>query len=123
MEDLGIRIDRGFAQPLFRQVADQIARAVPEGRLPVGTRLPSTRRLAEQLGLCRQTILAAYEELLCEGWTHGHVGRGTFVRGAEGRSSSPRESTRRETGCRRPSCTAASCPGSMAITGLWRGEQ
>ena len=65
--------------PLYRQLVTQIVEAITSGRLAAGTRLPPTRLLAQERGLARQTVLAAYQELIAEGWVEGHVGRGTFV--------------------------------------------
>jgi GntR family transcriptional regulator/MocR family aminotransferase len=53
--------------------------AVLTGRLPAGARLPPSRLLAAQLGLSRGTVVAAYEELVSEGYCAARVGAGTFV--------------------------------------------
>jgi GntR family transcriptional regulator/MocR family aminotransferase len=50
-----------------------------EGRLRAGTRLPSTRELAERYGLARGTIVNAFELLKSEGYLRGTIGAGTFV--------------------------------------------
>jgi GntR family transcriptional regulator / MocR family aminotransferase len=50
-----------------------------EGRLPAGTRLPSTRALAVDLAVSRNTVLNAYERLAAEGYLHGKAGGGTRV--------------------------------------------
>ncbi|HEY3108919.1 MAG TPA: aminotransferase class I/II-fold pyridoxal phosphate-dependent enzyme, partial [Chloroflexota bacterium] len=52
------------------------------GRLTPGQRLPATRGLAEQLGLARNTVARAYDDLLSEGYLEGRVGAGTFVSAA-----------------------------------------
>jgi GntR family transcriptional regulator/MocR family aminotransferase len=49
------------------------------GTLPSGSRLPSTRSLAEDLGVSRTTVLAAYDQLLSEGYIEGRVGSGTRI--------------------------------------------
>src|SRR6185437_908829 len=54
---------------------------VRSGRLAPGTRLPSTRDLAAQLGLSRGTVTQAYEQLEVEGWLTGRSGSGTRVAG------------------------------------------
>jgi GntR family transcriptional regulator / MocR family aminotransferase len=56
-----------------------IRTAVLDGRLRSGQRLPSTRRLAEELGVSRLPILIAFEQLLLEGYLVGRVGAGTYV--------------------------------------------
>ncbi|MGQ0840846.1 MocR-like pyridoxine biosynthesis transcription factor PdxR [Actinokineospora sp.] len=53
--------------------------AIREGRLPQGTRLPSTRDLAGQLGLSRGTVTAGYAQLVAEGYLQARHGSGTTV--------------------------------------------
>jgi GntR family transcriptional regulator/MocR family aminotransferase len=53
--------------------------AILSGRLVSGTRLPSSRLLATQLRIARGTVVAAYEELVSEGYCEARVGAGTFV--------------------------------------------
>jgi len=53
--------------------------AVRTGRLVPGTRLPSTRSLAADLGVARNTVADAYAELIAEGWLIAHQGSGTQV--------------------------------------------
>jgi DNA-binding transcriptional MocR family regulator len=74
-------VDRHSDIPVNRQIADQIREAVAAGRLQPGARLPTIRGLAEQLGLNRDTVAAAYERLTADGTAESTVGRGTFVAG------------------------------------------
>jgi DNA-binding transcriptional MocR family regulator len=67
-------------RPAYRSLADQIARAIGDGRLENRARLPPHRRLADDLGLSVQTISRAYEELIRRGLVAGETGRGTFVK-------------------------------------------
>ncbi|WP_342641022.1 PLP-dependent aminotransferase family protein [Rhodoligotrophos ferricapiens] len=67
-------------RPAYLSLADQIARAIVEGKLEAGTRLPTQRHLAEDLQLSTQTVSRAYEELIRRGLLSGEIGRGTFVR-------------------------------------------
>src|SRR3546814_19928578 len=67
-------------RPAYRSLADQIARAIGDGRLQGGARLPTHRRLAEDLHLSVQTVSRAYEALSRRGLVTGEIGRGTFVR-------------------------------------------
>jgi len=53
--------------------------ALRSGRLAPGTRLPSSRSLALDLGLARNTVAAAYAQLVAEGWLEGRQGAGTRV--------------------------------------------
>src|ERR1700761_5825342 len=53
--------------------------AVRSGRLAVGTRLPSSRTLAADLGIARNTVADAYTQLVAEGWLVAKPGSGTRV--------------------------------------------
>jgi GntR family transcriptional regulator/MocR family aminotransferase len=65
--------------PVNQRLARALQRAVLEGRLAPGHRLPPTRELARTLGVSRGTVVDAYEQLAAEGFVHGRVGAGTFV--------------------------------------------
>ena len=58
---------------------DEIRNAILDGRLAARARLPATRDLAQQYGLARGTVTAAYLQLVAEGYVSSTVGRGTFV--------------------------------------------
>ncbi len=64
---------------LAGQIYRQLRAGIIEGRLAGGTRLPSTRDLATQLGVSRKTTLDVFERLLAEGFLHARPGSGTFV--------------------------------------------
>ncbi|WP_321813581.1 MULTISPECIES: PLP-dependent aminotransferase family protein [unclassified Paraburkholderia] len=66
---------RDLAGQIYRQLRERIV----EGRLAGGTRLPSTRDLADQLGVSRKTTLDVFERLLAEGYLIAKRGSGTFV--------------------------------------------
>src|SRR5580692_7960873 len=61
--------------------------AVRTGRLAPGTRLPSSRALAADLGLARNTVAEVYNQLVAEGWLTARTGSGTSV--AERRAADP----------------------------------
>jgi GntR family transcriptional regulator/MocR family aminotransferase len=65
--------------PLYRRLYSGLRAAILDGRLPAGSRLPSTRSLAKDLSLSRNAVLMAFEQLLAEGYVVGRVGAGTFV--------------------------------------------
>src|SRR5262245_53727202 len=65
--------------PRFLAIARAIADDVRRGRLVAGQRLPGSRRLATQLGVHRNTVLAALAELEAQGWLVTEPARGTFV--------------------------------------------
>jgi GntR family transcriptional regulator/MocR family aminotransferase len=56
-----------------------VRQAILAGRLPAGSELPSSRVLAAELGIARNTVLRAYEQLLAEGYVEGRRGSGTYV--------------------------------------------
>jgi 2-aminoadipate transaminase len=74
-----IRIDNSSEIPVYRQVADAIARSIEDGVFRPGHRLPPTRELAGLLQLNRTTVSAAYAHLERLGLLEGKVGRGSFV--------------------------------------------
>ena len=65
--------------PLFEQVYRGLREAILSSVFPGGERLPSTRDLAEQLGVSRTVVLLAYDQLLGEGFVEGRIGSGTYV--------------------------------------------
>lgn len=65
--------------PLSTQIYRSIKEGVLIGALPPDYRLPSTRDLAKDLRVSRNTVLAAYDQLLAEGYLESRVGAGTFV--------------------------------------------
>jgi GntR family transcriptional regulator / MocR family aminotransferase len=75
--DLGI--ERNDSVPIQDQIARQIRELVLGGRLKPNARLPSTRGLAEQLGVARATVVEAFEQLLGEGYLETKRGSGTVV--------------------------------------------
>jgi GntR family transcriptional regulator/MocR family aminotransferase len=79
MTILHLAVDRTAEMPLHRQIYEGLRRAILEGRLRTGQRLPATRTLAVELGVSRLPVLTAYEHLLHEGYLDGRVGAGTFV--------------------------------------------
>ncbi|MFO0727557.1 MAG: PLP-dependent aminotransferase family protein [Myxococcota bacterium] len=76
---LGIALDSGSSTPLSLQLTRQVADAVRSGRLRRGTLLPGTRTLARALGVSRNTITAAYEELSAEGFLESDGPAGTRI--------------------------------------------
>lgn len=65
--------------PLKLRIYAGLRQAILDNHLTAGTRLPATRNLATDLGVGRNTILRAYEQLYAEGYVAGQVGAGTFV--------------------------------------------
>ena len=72
-------LDRNSADALHRQLADAVRRAISNGELPAGAFLPSTRALADALGISRNTVVTAYDELTAEGLLMSRPGSATRV--------------------------------------------
>src|SRR5262252_2918627 len=75
----GLAIDTSSAVPVYRQIAEGIRSASEAGRLSPGPQLPPARDLAKQLGVNRNTVIAAYDLLVETGAATGQAGRGTFL--------------------------------------------
>ena len=73
-------IDTSSATAPFEQVRTQIASAVAAGELSAGTKLPTVRALAADLGLATNTVARAYRELEADAVIATHGRRGTFIR-------------------------------------------
>jgi len=73
------RLDIESSLPLYRQIYERLRRAILTGNLSPGSKLPSTRGMALELGIARNTVMAAYEQLLAEGYLEGEWGSGTYV--------------------------------------------
>ncbi len=72
-------LDPASSEPLHRQLYDEMRKAILTGRLRSGHRLPASRELANVMKLSRNTVLAAYDQLLAEGYIESRAGSGTFV--------------------------------------------
>ena len=74
-----LRLDSGSGVPLYDQLRTGLIDAVREGRLPRGTRLPTVRDMAGELGLAANTVARAYRELEGAGIVETRGRHGTFV--------------------------------------------
>jgi GntR family transcriptional regulator/MocR family aminotransferase len=98
--------------------------AILEGRIPPGTKLPPTRVLADDVGIGRNTIVRAYEQLTVEGYMEGRVGDGSYVSEAlarRARAEAPKRmlGLRREGLSRRGGLIAANASSSIAQGGAF----
>lgn len=80
--DLLVELDRAGRQPIYEQLERALRGAIRDGRLPAGTRLPSSRALAAELGISRGVVTAAYEQLAAESYLETR--QGAAVRVARG---------------------------------------
>lgn len=74
-----VALDHRSSEPLQLQLYRAVRQAVLKGALAPGTRLPSTRQLRADLNVSRNTIQAAFDQLIAEGYLTGKQGSGTYV--------------------------------------------
>lgn len=74
-----VMLDQHAAAPLYRQLYERLREQILAGQLESGARLPSTRTLASELGVSRNTTALAYEMLALEGYIESRVGDGARV--------------------------------------------
>src|ERR1700723_2532712 len=74
-----IAVHRKGEKPLHRQIYDAFRAMILERRLQPGQQIPSSRALADELGISRIPVLGAYAQLLAEGYIESRAGAGTFV--------------------------------------------
>jgi GntR family transcriptional regulator/MocR family aminotransferase len=74
-----LELQRGGAEPLHEQLELRLRQLIRAGRLAPGTRMPSSRSLAAQLGLSRGVVLEAYSQLIAEGYLTASQGAPTRV--------------------------------------------
>jgi GntR family transcriptional regulator/MocR family aminotransferase len=72
-------VDRSHGVSVVRQIARAVAAEIQRGRLRPGDRLPGSRTLARTLRVRRQTVVAAFDDLVAEGWLVSKRTSGTFV--------------------------------------------
>src|SRR5215510_4320060 len=81
-----VRVDRRQKAPLQLQLYKQIRELIIERQLKAGARLPSTRDLVAQLGVSRNTIVYALDQLVSEGYLRSRTGSGIYVEDLPGRN-------------------------------------
>jgi DNA-binding transcriptional MocR family regulator len=75
-----LNVERGGQEPVYRQIVAQLRRLIEDQALAVGEPLPSSRRMAERLGVNRSTVYRAYQELWAQGYIESRRGSYTTVR-------------------------------------------
>src|SRR6185312_4755566 len=96
-----VALDPADRLPLFVQIERAITNDVRRGRLRPGDVLPGTRTLAQTLDVDRSTVVAAYGELIAQGWVATRPGGGTVV-AASPPEPRPRRFASRRAGGPRP---------------------
>src|SRR5581483_5426891 len=79
LPNIAVSLDKSSDDALYRQLYDQLRLAILSGRLMPGTRLPSSRDLADEFGVARNTVVNAFDQLLAESYLESRVGDGTYV--------------------------------------------
>ena len=79
MSETLIYLDPGSTLGLQTQIRQKLVEGIMKGAYPGGSRLPSSRKLAEQLGVARNTVILAYEQLIDEGYIESRQRSGIFV--------------------------------------------
>lgn len=77
LDPAGFHLDprKGLARQLYQALRERIL----DGRMASRMRLPASRELAETLGVSRNTVVRAYDQLYAEGYVEGRIGDGTYV--------------------------------------------
>ncbi|MBP0594855.1 PLP-dependent aminotransferase family protein [Paraburkholderia sp. LEh10] len=107
---LAARLGRTAAEPVYRQVLGLMQQAILTGQLLPGAKLPSSRTLAGDLGIARNTVLHVYDQLTAEGYVISTTGSGTYV--ADTRPDTAAVNARRE-----PSAASGSRPPVGFVAG------
>ena len=76
---VSVHVERERDELLHRQVYRELVQLIRSGRLRPAARLPSSRVLAQELGVGRNTVLLALEHLMSEGYVETRRGHGTYV--------------------------------------------
>jgi DNA-binding transcriptional regulator YhcF (GntR family) len=74
-----LKIDSESATPPFEQLRTQLIAQITSGDLIAGSKLPTVRKLADELGLAANTVARAYRELEADGFVETHGRNGTLV--------------------------------------------
>jgi GntR family transcriptional regulator/MocR family aminotransferase len=77
--DLALNLNPRAATPLYRQLCSELRHSILSGRLHAGARVPSSRALAQSLGISRATVMQSYDQLISEGYLETVMGSGTKI--------------------------------------------
>ncbi len=75
-----LRIDKKSRTPIYLQISSEFIKHISSGIIKAGVKLPGTRQLSEILEVNRRTVIAAFDELLAQGWINVVPNRGCFVK-------------------------------------------
>lgn len=89
----GLNLDRRAKAPMQRQLTDHLRDLILSDIAPPGSQMPSSRRLAEELSVSRVTTIAAFDQLIAEGYLEPRQGAGTFIAQDLPHTSTPKPQT------------------------------
>jgi GntR family transcriptional regulator/MocR family aminotransferase len=92
-----LQIETGGDRALHEQISDQIRQLITEEKLRPGSYIPSSRQLADHLGVSRNTVLLAFNRLASEGYIEATKGSHTFVSQTYAKFRPPRDNARSQT--------------------------
>lgn len=77
--ELALQLNPKSSEPLYQQLYKALRQKILSGVLDAGIKLPSTRGLSDRLGISRNTVAIAYDQLISEGYLEPTRGSGTYV--------------------------------------------
>ena len=89
-----LKLDFKSGTPIYLQIMDQLKLQIASGKLSIGDRCPTVRRMATELRINPNTVAKAYRELEREGILEGRPGQGSFVTGGDAGLSQTRKEER-----------------------------
>ncbi len=90
----GLLIDRALSVPITTQLTQQLREAILCGKIAAGQKMPPTRQHAKELGISRNSVIQAYEQLIAEGYLNSAMGSGTYAASIDASESYPKKSAK-----------------------------
>ena len=118
---IDLELNQGF--PVYHRLYLELRKAILNGDLTPGMKLPSTRALAEDMGLSRTPVKAAYERLKSEGYASTIVGSGTVVSQAVGRITATTPGTESNVPERAEIQSPISQRGALGASAIWYSKR
>ncbi len=90
----GLIINRSLSVPITAQLTQQLREAILCGKITAGQKMPPTRQHAKELGISRNSVIMAYEQLIAEGYLLSAVGSGTYAANIDVSAKYPRKAAK-----------------------------
>ncbi|MBT31407.1 MAG: GntR family transcriptional regulator [Thalassobius sp.] len=74
-----VKLDKNLPAPVYIQLCNQLISLIKQGTLQPASKIPGSRLMADTLNIHRKTVIAAYDELIAQGWLETAPAKGTFV--------------------------------------------